>query len=87
MRQKPIGHYIADFYCAKAGLIVELDGSGHYEPKAVEKDAKRTEELENNGLKVIRFYNTDIDKNFYNVCTVIDEEVKCRLAGETWPPR
>ena len=47
MRQKPIGHYIADFYCAKAGLIVELDGSGHYEPKAVEKDAKRTKELEN----------------------------------------
>ena len=78
-RQKTIGSFIADFYCAKAGLVIELDGGGHYEPEAEIKDNKRTNELEKEGLKVIRFCNLDIDKNFYGVCTVIDETVKKRL--------
>lgn len=78
-RQKPIDHYIVDFYCAKAKLIVELDGSGHYDPLSERKDKSRTEELEKYGLKVIRFCNLDIDKNFYGVCTVIDNEVKNRM--------
>ena len=78
-RQKCIHSYIVDFYCAKADLVVELDGSGHYNEIAEEKDSLRTKALENNGLKVIRFCNTDIDKNFYSVCTVIDNEVKSRV--------
>ena len=45
-RQKAIGNYIADFYCAKAKLIVELDGGGHYTEQQTEKDKRRTEELE-----------------------------------------
>ena len=74
-RQKAIGDYIADFYCAKARLVVELDGGGHYDLSAMKNDEIRTKALEAHGLKVIRFCNLDIDRNFYGVCTVIDEEV------------
>ena len=77
-RQVPIDKFIADFYCPKAKLIIELDGSGHYEPEAMKKDKERTKILENRNLKVIRFSNRDIDKNFFGVCTVIDCEVKKR---------
>ena len=82
-RQKTIGSYIADFYCAKANLVIELDGGGHYNPEAEEKDKIRTENLERYGLKVIRFCNLDIDKNFYSVCTVIDETVKRRTLPQS----
>ncbi len=78
-RQKPIDNYIVDFYCFQAKLVIELDGSQHYDPNAMEKDTLRTKEIEKNGLKLIRFTNLDIDKNFYGVCTVIDEEVKKRV--------
>ena len=75
-RQKCIDNYIVDFYCFRAKLIIELDGGGHYDPVAERKDAERTKILEKYGFKVIRFCNTDVDKNFYSVCTVIDDEVK-----------
>ena len=79
-RQKCIDNYIVDFYCFRAKLVIELDGSGHYFPEKEDQDRKRTKVLENYGLKVLRFSNTDIDKNFYGVCTVIDSEVK-RFVG------
>ena len=82
-RQRIIGKYIADFVCLKAGLVIELDGSGHYEPDQQEKDQWRTEIIENYGYKVIRFCNRDIDKNFYDVCTVIDREVKQRTLPQS----
>ena len=75
-RQKAIGSYIVDFYCPKAKLAVELDGSGHYQEESQKKDRVRTEELESMGLTVIRFSNLDVDKNFYGVCSVIDEMIK-----------
>ena len=78
-RQKCIDNYIADFYCFKAKMVIELDGGGHYEPEAEKYDHHRTTMLENYGLKVIRFCNLDIDKNFYGVCTVIDEEINKRI--------
>ena len=78
-RQKPIGSYIADFYCSKGALIVELDGSGHMTQKAREKDRERTAYFESLGIYVLRFYNTDIDKNFNGVCEVIDQELKKRI--------
>ena len=78
-RQKCIDNYIADFYCFKAKLIVELDGGGHYNDVSEQKDQHRTEILESYGLKVIRFCNLDIDRHFYEVCTVIDNEVKKRM--------
>ena len=57
MRQKIIGRYIADFYCAKANLVIEIDGSQHYEKEEKIKDAERTKYLEEFGIKVIRFTN------------------------------
>lgn len=75
-RQKAIGNYIADFYCAKARLVVELDGSGHYTPEQTEKDKIRTKELENWNLTVLRVCNLDIDRNFSGVCEYIDLTVK-----------
>ncbi len=78
-RQKTIGNYIVDFYCAKAGLVIELDGGGHYEEEQKEKDEARTKELEKMNLKVIRFCNIDIDRNFYAVCEHIDKTVKSRV--------
>ena len=78
-RQKVIGSYIADFYCSKANLVVELDGSGHFDSEAIEKDRKRTLYLESLGICVVRFLNTDVDKNFYNVCSEIDNRVKERM--------
>ena len=73
------GSFIADFYCFKAKLVIELDGGGHYEPEQQKLDAFRTKIIESYGLKVIRFCNLDIDNNFYGVCTVIDNEVKRRM--------
>ena len=80
IRQKVIGKYIVDFYCAKAKLVVELDGTQHYEDKEIEKDALRTEFLEQYGLKVIRISNLDINKNFEGVCIFVDNEVKQSLS-------
>ena len=82
-RQKMIDHYIGDFFCARASLIVELDGGGHYNPESQQKDAERKAKLESYGYKLIRFCNRDIDKNFYGVCTVIDREVKQRTLPQS----
>ncbi len=78
-RQKALGNFIADFYCAKARLVVELDGGGHYEPEQQALDAQRTCELEKMGLRVLRFCNLDIDRNFRGVCEKIDMVVQNSL--------
>ncbi len=79
-RQKCIENFIADFYSFRAKLVIELDGGGHYDPDSQRKDEFRTKVIQRHGMKVIRFCNTDIDNNFYWVCTAIDEEVKKRIA-------
>jgi len=78
-RQKAIGNYIVDFYCAKAHLVVELDGGGHYTPEQMKVDAERTAVLESMDLRVIRICNSDIDKNFRGVCEFLDMEVRKSL--------
>ena len=75
-RQKAIGNYIVDFYCAKARLVIELDGGGHYTEEQLEKDAIRTKVLEPMNLTVLRICNMDIDRNFCGVCEHIDLTVK-----------
>ena len=75
-RQYKIGDYIVDFYCHKARIAIELDGSGHYESEQIQKDMQRTECLNQQGVTVLRFTNIDVQRNFYGVCTVIDETVK-----------
>ena len=77
-RQYVISEYIVDFYCHKARLVVELDGSGHYEPEQIEKDRERTSYLETQGLLVLRFTNLDVQKKFHAVCEEIDKKVKER---------
>jgi len=79
IRQKIIGNYIADFYCAKANLVIELDGSQHYEEVGINKDIERTKYLESQGLKVIRIPNNEINYNFRGVCEFIDNEVQKSL--------
>ena len=78
-RQKAIGNYIVDFYCAKARLVVELDGGGHYTVEQSKKDIVRTKELESMNLTVLRICNLDIDRNFRGVCEYIDLAVKNSL--------
>ncbi len=70
-RQKIFGNYIADFYCAEAKLVIELDGSQHYEENGIEYDLKRDEFLKSLELTVLRYSNSDINKNFEGVCNDI----------------
>ena len=78
-RQYIIGNYIVDFYCHQARLVIELDGSQHCEEEAVQYDQSRTQYLESQGLKVLRFSNLDILRQFSAVCEYIDETVKSRM--------
>ena len=80
LRQKVFGNYIVDFYCAKAKLVIELDGSQHYEPSEIEHDRLRSLYLESLGLKVLRIPNNEISRNFRGVCEDIDMEVKKSLS-------
>ncbi len=75
-RQKVLGKYIADFYCADAKLVIELDGSQHFEDDSAKYDNERTAFLEQYGLSVIRIPNNEIQDNFYGVCEYIDRFVK-----------
>ena len=81
-RQKVIGNYIVDFYCSKARVSIELDGGGHFTEDKIKYDNDRMEELKKQGVKVIRFYNIDVDKNFYEVCSQIDREVNKYLSSQ-----
>lgn len=72
LRQKIIDNYIADFYCHKARLIVELDGSQHYEEQGLLKDKIRTEKIESRGLTVLRIPNNAVNQNFAGVCEYVD---------------
>ena len=70
-RQKVIGKYIVDFYCASKKIVIELDGSQHYEEKGRKEDKERDEFLNSLGLKVLRYSNFDINRNFDIVCQEI----------------
>ena len=71
---------LADFYSAEAGVVIELDGSQHYESESLKKDVERTAFLEAYGLKVIRIPNNEINGNFRGVCEYIDKEVRQSLS-------
>ena len=74
--QKVIDNYIVDFYCHEARLVIELDGSQHYEEDGLLKDKIRTERIESRNLTVIRIPNNAINTNFSGVCEYIDCIVK-----------
>ena len=79
-RQHSIGNFIADFYCPARKLIIEIDGGQHLDSQ--EADTERTQYFESLGLKVIRFWNNEVDKNINGVMMKIEEELRQPL-----PPR
>ena len=82
-RQKTIDSFVADFYCHAAKLVIEIDGSQHYEPQGRAYDAERTAILNKYGLKVLRYSNHEINTDFRAVCEHIDITVKARISAET----
>ena len=81
-RQKAIDDFIADFYCHKAKLVIEIDGSQHFSSKGIEEDEFRTRILEGYDLKVIRFTNRQVNNNFVGVCKYIDEVVRASISSK-----
>ena len=79
-RQKVLVRYIADFHCAEAQLVIELDGSQHFENTNIEKDSERTAFLESYGLRVIRIPNNEVSYNFRGICDYIDTAVRQSLS-------
>ena len=77
-RQHPIAGYIVDFYCEEARLAVELDGGGHAAVGQFRYDRVRTELLGRVGVRLLRFWNTDVMENLDGVLTTISEELAVR---------
>jgi very-short-patch-repair endonuclease len=82
-RQMIIKNYIADFYSAKARLIIELDGSQHYTEEGIARDTAREEILKSLDLEVLRFSNLEIDRNFDGVCESINRAVQSRTGRQS----
>ena len=78
-RQYPVGCYFVDFYCYRAKLIIELDGSQHCEPVEIEYDRRRTEYLQQQGFHVLRLSNRDVMARFQSVCEAINIAVRDRV--------
>ena len=81
-RQVTVGRYILDFYCAKAKLAIEIDGSQHYLPQGKQHDLCRTNYLNEQGIKVLRFTNHEVMDQLQSVCTMIEKTVKERWTEE-----
>ena len=79
-KQSPIGNYIVDFFCKPANLVIELDGSQHFEDDGIEADRKRTAYLESLNLMVVRYSNRDIHQEFQAVCEDIDRLIRERTS-------
>lgn len=70
-RQKVIGKYMVDFYCAEHKLVIKLDGNHHYEHDGFEADKKQDSELKKPGITVVKYTNIEIQNNFEGVRTDI----------------
>ena len=77
-KQRIIDSFIADFYCASARLVIEVDGSQHFTPDGLLRDAARTEIIEQYGLLVVRYTNHEIDTQFVAVCNHIMQLIEAR---------
>ena len=84
-RQKVIGSYIADFYCAQAKIVIELDGSQHYVDKGIERDLTRDAYFAKHKIKVLRYSNAQIREEFDRVCEDILQNLSMYTEGETKP--
>ncbi|NEO85714.1 MAG: endonuclease domain-containing protein [Spirulina sp. SIO3F2] len=72
LRQRPIDHFIVDFYCRKLKLVIEVDGESHFTEQQQAYDIERTQKLESYGLTVLRFTNQQVLQDFAGVCAVIE---------------
>ena len=82
LRQYVMGNYIVDFYCPKLELIIEIDGEQHYLAENEKYERNRTRFLENEGYRILRFYNSDINRKIKNVEQTVRgvcEERVCEL--------
>ena len=77
-RQKVIGKYVVDFYCASAKIVIELDGSQHNTEKGAISDYERDAYLNANGITVLRYSNLDVNKRFNDVCRDIMLQIEYR---------
>lgn len=84
-KQRIIDRFIVDFYCASAKLVIEIDGSQHYEEQGLAYDMERSSILESYGLKVIRYSNREIDREFSAVCEQIDQMIQQRITLSVSP--
>ena len=75
-RQKNVGNYIVDFLISSSKLVIELDGSQHWNEENKEYDKKREEYLEKKGLEILRYSNKEINENFEGVCADILKHIK-----------
>ncbi len=78
-RQKVIGKYIVDFYIASSKIVIELDGSQHYEQSGIESDAQRDEVLNSLGIQVLRYSNADVNQRFEGVCQDILNKINTNI--------
>ena len=85
-KQRIIGSFIADFYCASARLVIEIAGSQHYECAESDYDFRRTEFMKSLGLEVLRFSNREIDREFCSVCEQIDRVIQDRAKKPSQSP-
>ena len=77
-RQKVIGSFIVDFYCASAKIVVEIDGSQHFNEENIALDKERDEYLSSLGIRVLRYNNLEVKRNFRGVCEDILNVIKER---------
>jgi len=75
LRQRPIDHFIVDFYCPSLKLVIEVDGESHYTDDGKAYDQERTQRLEGYEIKVIRFTNRQVLDDFENVCEEIERMI------------
>lgn len=78
-KQRIIESFVVDFYCAKAGLVIEIDGPIHDHTNHVCRDAERDKRLQAYGLEILRIQNHDVDSDFGHVCACIDQIIRYRL--------
>ena len=78
-KQRIIDSYIVDFYCAKAKLVIEIDGSQHYSQEGQEHDQRRSEALERYGIQVLRLSNREVNTEFDAVCQMIHQTIQDRI--------
>ena len=81
-RQKVVGTYIFDFYCSQAKIIIELDGSQHYDPEGKKADEIRDSYFSDQGYLVLRYSNADVNLRFQAVCEDIDKHVRKRIESK-----